>query len=211
MKTNTKQSIEIYISIDHLMIDKIQIITKEYRRSIMHEDIQQMNVHLMLNDKQPNNKWHFQLNQLYQNLMFLSVFKETNNRFSFFSLDTFTKRRIKTSIELFWQFSFPRINNFLSTITKEKQNNEYLTENIYPPPPWSGIVTHRVIQDFLRIDFSFHFQTIHLDGFINYKIKAKDTFTFLSQREFLWSESMFVKEQNAFITVPSFPSFSLSL
>ena len=121
------------------------------------------------------------------------------------------KKRIKTSIELFWQFSFPRINNFLSTITKEKQNNEYLTENIYPPPPWSGIVTHRVIQDFLRIDFSFHFQTTHLDGFINYKIKAKDTFTFLSQREFLWSESMFVKEQNAFITVPSFPSFSLSL
>ena len=44
----------------------------------MHEDIEQMNVEVMQNDKQPKNILNFQLNQLHQNIMYLKEFFQKN-------------------------------------------------------------------------------------------------------------------------------------
>ena len=53
------------------MIEYIQRLIDKNQILLMLEDIEQMNVEVMKNDIQPKNISDFQLNQLYQNIMFL--------------------------------------------------------------------------------------------------------------------------------------------
>ncbi len=62
---------KINIEINHLMIEQIQILMYKNQKRIMLEDIQQMNVEIKKNDKQPKNILNYQLIQLNQILMCL--------------------------------------------------------------------------------------------------------------------------------------------
>ena len=57
--------------VNYLMFVNIQIIKQDNQILLMHEDIEQMNVEVMQNDKQPKNILNFQLNQRNQNIMYL--------------------------------------------------------------------------------------------------------------------------------------------